>query len=154
GLPSSEGNHGEDVKEYYYYLDSTPTHSYMRMLYKYPQREFPYAWLVEENRRRGGRGTGFEVIDTGVFGGDWYFDIFIEYAKASPEEIAIRVEIFNRGPEDADLHVLPHLWFRNSWAWTNPAGPEPGIVWTGDRLRADDRTAAAPKNLPLEYRLG
>src|SRR5947209_4077282 len=109
GLASSEGNHGEDVKEYYFYLDSTPTHSYMRMLYKYPQAEFPYAALVEENRRRGSRGFEYELLDTGVFDDDRYFDIFIEYAKSSPEDIAIRIEVFNRGPEVAELHVLPHL---------------------------------------------
>src|SRR5438270_8806627 len=103
GLASSEGNHGEDVKEYYYYLDSTPTHSYMRMLYKYPQREFPYAQLVEENGRRNGRGPEFELLDTGVFDDNRYFDIFIEYAKASPEDIAIRIEAINRGPDDAEL---------------------------------------------------
>jgi hypothetical protein len=153
GLASGEGNHGEDVKEYYFYLDSTPTHSYMRMLYKYPQREFPYAQLVDENRRRNGRGMEFELLDTGVFDDDRYFDIFIEYAKASPEEIAIRVEVFNRGP-DAELHVLPHLWFRNTWAWTDPRGNEPVIRSDGDRIVADDRSAAAPRNLPIEYRLG
>ncbi|MBZ5602980.1 MAG: glucosidase [Acidobacteriia bacterium] len=154
GLQSSEGNHGEDVKEYYFYLDSTPTHSYMRMLYKYPQREFPYGQLVEENRRRNGTGMEYELLDTGIFDDDRYFDIVIEYAKAAPESIAIRVEIFNRGPEDADLHVLPHLWFRNTWAWTEPRSAEPVIRLDGDRIVADDRTAAAPKNLFMEYRLG
>jgi hypothetical protein len=154
GLASSEGNHGEDVKEYYFYLDSTPTHSYMRMLYKYPQREFPYAQLVDENRRRGGTGMEFELLDTGVFDDDRYFDIFIEYAKASAEDIAIRIEVFNRGPEDAELHILPHLWFRNSWAWTDPAGAEPVISLKNGSLLADDRSAAAPKNLPSEYRVG
>ncbi|HWZ34353.1 MAG TPA: hypothetical protein VNX18_23605 [Bryobacteraceae bacterium] len=154
GLASSEGNHGEDVKEYYFYLDSTPTHSYMRMLYKYPQREFPYAQLVEENRRRGGRGMEFELLDTGVFDDDRYFDIFVEYAKATPEDIAIRIEVFNRGSDDAELHVLPHLWFRNSWAWTDPPGTEPVISVHRGSLRADDRTAASPKNLPIEYRVG
>src|ERR1700754_1033644 len=97
GLNGHEGNHGEDVKEYYFYLDATPTHSYMKMLYKYPQGEYPYAQLVEENRRRNGTGTEYELLDTGIFDDDRYFDIVIEYAKASPEEIAIRVEIFNRG---------------------------------------------------------
>ena len=154
GLASSEGNHGEDVKEYYFYLDSTPTHSYTKMLYKYPQAEFPYTRLVEENRRRGGRGLEFELLDTGVFDDDRYFDIFVEYAKASPEDIAIRIEICNRGAEDAALHVLPHLWFRNTWAWTDPAGPEPRITLAGEHLCADDSSAAPPKNLPLLYRLG
>jgi hypothetical protein len=154
GLASGEGNHGEDVKEYYFYLDSTPTHSYMRMLYKYPQREFPYAQLVEENRRRSGRGMEFELLDTGVFDDDRYFDIFVEYAKATPEDIAICIEVFNRGSDDAELHVLPHLWFRNSWAWTDPAGQEPVISLDGGRIRADDRAATPPKNLPIEYRVG
>ena len=159
GLNSGEGNHGEDVKEYYFYLDSTPTHSYMKMLYKYPQAEFPYGLLVEENRRRAGRGFEFELLDTGVFDEDRYFDVFVEYAKVSPEDICIRIEAFNRGPEDADLHVLPHLWFRNTWAWKDPPGPEP-IILLGPKgkahlsLQADDQNAEPPKNLPGEYRLG
>src|SRR5258708_5853308 len=106
GLNNTEGNHGEDVKEYYYYLDNTPSHSYQKMLYKYPQNEFPYGRLVEENRGRGGRGPEFELIDTGVFDDDRYFDVFVEYAKASEEDICIRIEAFNRGPEDAELHLL------------------------------------------------
>jgi hypothetical protein len=159
GVQSSEGNHGEDVKEYYYYLDSTPTHSYARMLYKYPQNEYPYGWLVDENRRRGSIGNEFELIDTGIFSEDRYFDIFTEYAKASPDDIAIRIEINNRGPEDADLWVLPQLWFRNTWAWTNPPGPEPEIELVpgeGDfvAIRADDRNSLPLKNLPVEWRLG
>jgi hypothetical protein len=159
GVQSSEGNHGEDVKEYYYYLDSTPTHSYARMLYKYPQGEYPYGWLVNENRRRGSVGNEFELIDTGIFNEDKYFDIFVEYAKASPEDVAVRIEVNNRGPEDADLWVLPHLWFRNTWAWTNPPGPEPNIeVVPGEgnfvAIRADDRNARPLKNLPMEWRLG
>src|SRR4030081_529096 len=106
GLTGDEGNHGEDVKEYYFYLDSTPTHSYMKFLYKYPQREFPYGQLVEENRRRG-RGTSeFELIDTGVFAEDRYFDVFVEYAKAAPEDILIRIQVVNRGPEAAQLQLL------------------------------------------------
>src|SRR5918999_1847649 len=113
GLTGSEGNHGEDVKEYYFYLDSTPTHSYMKFLYKYPQGEFPYARLVEEARRRDRRAPEFELLDAGVFDGDRYFDVFVEYAKASPEDILVRVEVFNRGREAAELHLLPHLWFRN-----------------------------------------
>jgi len=155
GLASSEGNHGEDVKEYYFYLDSTPTHSYMRMLYKYPQAEFPYAALAAENRRRGSRGFEYELLDTGVFDDDRYFDIFVEYAKASPEDIAIRIEVFNRGPDDAELHVLPHLWFRNTWAWTDPPSAEPIITLAADgSLYADDSAAAPPKNLHVAYRLG
>src|SRR5579862_5724566 len=103
GLTSPEGNHGEDVKEYYFYLDNTPTHSYMRMLYKYPQNEFPYDQLVQENHRRGGKDPEFELLDTGIFDENRYFDIFVEYAKAGPEDICIRVETFNRGPQDAVL---------------------------------------------------
>src|SRR6187397_106574 len=118
GLANGEGNHGEDLKEYYFYLDSTPTHSYMKYLYKYPQAKFPYAWLVEENRRRGGRGFEFELLETGVFDKDRYFDVFVEYAKASSEDICSRIEAINRGPEPAPLHIIPHLWFRNIWAWT------------------------------------
>jgi hypothetical protein len=117
GLTGNEGNHGEDVKEYYYYLDSTPTHSYMKFLYKYPQREFPYNRLVEENRRRGKHDLEFELIDTGIFDDDRYFDVFVEYAKAGPEDILIRIEAINRGPEAAELHLLPTLWFRNTWCW-------------------------------------
>jgi hypothetical protein len=117
GLNGNEGNHGEDAKEYYYYLDSTPTHSYMKYLYKYPQREFPYDRLVEENRRRGKRELEYELIDTGAFADDRYFDVFIEYAKAGAEDILIRIEAVNRGPDAAELHLLPTLWFRNTWAW-------------------------------------
>jgi len=117
GLTGKEGNHGEDVKEYYFYLDSTPTHSYMKFLYKYPQGEFPYARLVEENRRRGKGEPEFELLDTGVFEDERYFDVFVEYAKADAENILVRVRLINRGPEEATVHLLPHLWFRNTWAW-------------------------------------
>ena len=117
GLTGSEGNHGEDVKEYYFYLDSTPTHSYMKFLYKYPQAEFPYAQLVDENRRRGKLEREFELLDTGVFNDNRYFDVFVEYAKASSEDICIRITAHNRGPEAATLHLLPTLWFRNTWSW-------------------------------------
>jgi hypothetical protein len=117
GLTGNEGNHGEDVKEQYFYLDSTPTHSYMRMLYKYPQMEFPYAWLVEENRRRGRTAPEFELMDTGAFHENRYFDIFVEYAKCDVEDMVIRITAVNRGPEAAALHVLPSLWFRNTWSW-------------------------------------
>ena len=117
GLTGSEGNHGEDVKEYYFYLDSTPTHSYMRFLYKYPQAEFPYARLVEENRRRGKASPEFELMDTGVFDGSRYFDVEVEYAKADPEDILIQVHVTNRGPEPAHLDLLPTIWFRNVWSW-------------------------------------
>ena len=159
GLTPAEGNHGEDVKEYYFYLDSTPTHSYMKFLYKYPQAEFPYSKLVEENRIRGGHGPEFELLDTGLFDQNRYFDVFVEYAKASEEDICIRIEAFNRGPDPATLHVIPHLWYRNTWAWTNPPGSEPSI--TSERapkdaicLLADDSSAGVLPNLPFEYRLG
>ena len=117
GLTNSESNHGEDVKEYYFYLDSTPTHSYMKYLYKYPQAAFPYANLVETSRRRGRNEFEYELLDTGVFDEDRYFDVFVEYAKASPEDLLIQISIHNRGPEPAELHVLPTLWFRNQWSW-------------------------------------
>src|SRR5919112_3481170 len=117
GLTGNEGNHGEDVKEYYFYLDSTPTHSYMKFLYKYPQAEFPYARLVEENRARGKHEPEFELLDTGVFDEDRYFDVTVEYAKGGPEDILVRVSATNRGPEAASLHLLPTLWFRNTWSW-------------------------------------
>jgi hypothetical protein len=117
GLTGNEGNHGEDVKECYYYLDSTPTHSYMKYLYKYPQAEFPYGRLVEENRRRGRSDPEFELTDTGVFDEGRYFDVFVEYAKASAEDILIRITVANHGPEEATIHLLPSVWFRNTWSW-------------------------------------
>src|SRR5579871_6530192 len=157
GLSSPEGNHGEDVKEYWFYVDNTPTHSYMRMLYKYPQAEFPYARLVAENANR--QGSEFELLDTGVFDEDRYFDVFVEYAKAGPEDICIRIEAFNRGPEPAPLHILPHLWFRNTWAWTDVAGAEPSIVGgAADKnhitLVANDHDAPPISNLQFPYSLG
>src|SRR6266513_1846266 len=112
GLTNSEGNHGEDVKEYYFYLDSTPTHSYMKFLYKYPQRAFPYDDLVKNNRKRTRNELEYELIDTGIFEDDRYFDIVVVYAKASPENILVRITIFNRGSEPATLDLLPTLWFR------------------------------------------
>jgi hypothetical protein len=124
GLTGNEGNHGEDVKEYYFYLDSTPTHSYMKWLYKYPQAAFPYAQLAEENRRRDRRQPEYELLDTGVFDDDRYFDVMVEYAKASSDDILIRITITNRGPEAAPLHLLPTLWFRNTWSW-DPGTPRP-----------------------------
>ncbi|HEX4824209.1 MAG TPA: hypothetical protein VFV19_07830 [Candidatus Polarisedimenticolaceae bacterium] len=117
GLTNSEGNHGEDVKEYYFYVDSTPTHSYMKYLYKYPQREFPYRDLVETNRRRSREEMEYELLDTGAFHEDRYFDVVAEYAKAAPDDLLIRVTVHNRGPEAARLHLLPTLWFRNTWSW-------------------------------------
>src|SRR6516162_875879 len=117
GLTSSEGNHGEDCKECYFYLDSTPTHSYMKYLYKYPQTEFPYHQLVEENRRRGRNQPEFELLDTGVFNENRYFDVFVEYAKVDTEDILIKITVANRGPEAANLRLLPTVWFRNTWSW-------------------------------------
>jgi hypothetical protein len=119
GLTGNEGNHAEDCKDHYYYLDSTPTHSYMKMLYKYPQNEFPYARIVDENKRRGKLDPEFELIDTNVFDKNQYFDVFIEYAKADANDLLIKISVHNRGPEEADVHVLPHAWFRNTWAWGN-----------------------------------
>ena len=117
GLANNEGNHGEDVKEYYFYLDSTPTHSYLKYLYKYPQAAYPYGDLVATNRARGKHEAEYELLDTGVFADDRYFDVFVEYAKAAPEDVLIRISVCNRGPEAAPLHVLPTLWFRNTWSW-------------------------------------
>jgi hypothetical protein len=119
GLTGSEGNHGEDVKEYYYYLDSTPTHSYMKYLYKYPQQRYPYELLIEENRRRGKLSGEFELVDTGIFDHDRYFDVQVEYAKSDPEDILIRISAINHGPEAAELYLLPTVWFRNTWSWSN-----------------------------------
>jgi len=127
GLTNSEGNHGEDVKEYYFYLDSTPTHSYMKYLYKYPQAEYPYRDLIHTNRRRGRSDFDYELIDTGIFDHDRYFDVFVEYAKASPEELLIEITICNRGPQPATLHVLPTLWFRNSWSWGQSGAARPSL---------------------------
>jgi hypothetical protein len=117
GVTGSEGNHGEDVKEYYFYVDSTPTHSYMKMLYKYPQAEYPYTWLVNENRHRSKTQPEFELLDTGIFKEDKYFDVFVEYAKNDTEDILINISVYNRGKDAASLHVLPTLWFRNTWGW-------------------------------------
>ncbi len=117
GLTNPEGNHGEDVKECYFYLDSSPTHSYMRALYKYPQSEFPYQKIIEENSRRSRQNREYELADTGVFDNDDYFDVFAEYAKRAPNDILIRVRVVNRSREKATLHLLPTLWFRNTWSW-------------------------------------
>jgi mannosylglycerate hydrolase MGH1-like protein len=137
GLTNSEGNHGEDVKEYYFYLDSTPTHSYMKYLYKYPQGAYPYSDLVETNRHRSRAEMEYELLDTGVFDGDRYFDVFVEYAKAAPDDILIRITVCNRGPEPAGLHVLPTLWFRNTWSWSRDVPPKPLLT------RLDDWTIGA-----------
>jgi hypothetical protein len=126
GLTNREGNHGEDVKEYYFYLDSTPTHSYMKYLYKYPQAAYPYADLVETNRRRSRTEMEYELLDTGVFDGDRYFDIFVEYAKGGPDDLLVQITAANRGPEAAALQLLPTLWFRNDWAsWLAQPGEKP-----------------------------
>src|SRR5690349_21306001 len=117
GLTNGEGNHGEDVKEYYYYLDSTPTHSYMRYLYKYPQTSYPYGDIINTSRRRWLTDPEYELIDTGVFHQDRYFYVFVEYAKAAPEDILMRITVANRGDQPATLHVLPTIWFRNDWSW-------------------------------------
>jgi hypothetical protein len=127
GLTNGEGNHGEDVKELYYYLDATPTHSYLKFLYKYPHREFPYARLVAENARRGKADPEFELLDTGIFNDDRYFDIFVEYAKGTPSDVLMRITVYNRGPEKATIHILPQLWFRNTWSWKDDAGTKPRL---------------------------
>ena len=123
GLTGNEGNHGEDVKEQYFYLDSTPTHSYMKMLYKYPQAEFPYRELVAENRRRGFHDFEYELLDAGLFDENRYFDVFVEYAKADQDDVLVRIQVVNRGPEAAECHILPTLWYRNTWSWGHEAGP-------------------------------
>ncbi len=148
GLTNSEGNHGEDVKELYYYLDATPTHSYLKMLYKYPQRAFPYAQLVEENDRRKSDPSQpeFELLDTGIFDDDRYWDVFVEHAKAGPDDILMRVTVHNRGPEAATIHLLPQLWFRNTWAWKPDA--------TRPELSLSNRGAISAKHETLgEYTL-
>jgi hypothetical protein len=126
GLANSEGNHGEDVKEYYFYLDSTPTHSYMKYLYKYPQSPYPYDDLVATNRKRSRDELEYELLDTGVFDQDLYFDVFVEYAKKTPEEILIKITVWNRGSDAAALHILPTLWFRNTWSWSD-GGKKPTL---------------------------
>ena len=135
GLTNGEGNHGEDVKELYYYLDAAPSHSYLKMLYKYPQREFPYAHLIDENRRRGSDAPEFELLDTGIFDEKRYFDVFVEYAQAEPEDVLMRVTIHNRGPEEAQLHALPQLTFRNTWSWKHDQ-PKPEFSLAGDHVLA------------------
>jgi hypothetical protein len=127
GLTNSEGNHGEDVKEYYFYLDSTPTHSYMKMLYKYPQNAYPYDDLVATNKKRSREEPEYELLDTGVFNQDRYFDIFVEYAKASADDLLISITAFNRGDQDTALHLLPTLWFRNTWWEDTKPSPRPAL---------------------------
>jgi hypothetical protein len=150
GLAGPEGNHGEDVKECYYYLDSTPTHSYMKALYKYPQAAFPYTWLVEENRRRGREQPEFELEDTGIFDEQRYFDIFVEYAKAGPDDLAIRINAVNRGPERSSLVLLPTLWFRNTWSW----GRDGEGYWPKGKIARVDNTTLLAEHASLgKYRL-
>ena len=137
GLTNGEGNHGEDVKEYYFYIDSTPTHSYMKYLFKYPHAAYPYGDLVNTNRRRNRREFEYELLDTKVFDEDRYFDVYVEYAKDSPEDLLIRLTVCNRGPEAASLHVLPTLWFRNTWSWSRALSAKPVLK------QLDDRTIVA-----------
>jgi len=159
GVTSTQGNHGEDVKEHYFYLDSTPTHSYMKYLYKYPQAEFPYDRLVNENQDRQGSGREFELLDTGIFNENKYFDCFVEYAKHNEEDLSIRLTIHNRGTEDAEVHIMPQLWFRNTWSWKDQ--PEiPPVIRKGKVSReyvsliADDTGSTGLANLPFTYALG
>jgi hypothetical protein len=143
GLTNPEGNHGEDVKELYFYLDSTPTHSYMKGLYKYPQGEFPYAQLVEENRKRARTEAEFEILDTGVFEADRYFDVFAEYAKGGPNDVLIKITVANRGPDEAAIHVLPTLWFRNTWSWgcrEEDCGIKPRLWLEEDQIKTNHAT--------------
>jgi len=155
GLTPNEGNHGEDVKEYYFYVDALPSHAYQRMIYKYPQRAFPYAELIERNRARGSAETEYELIDTGVFDDNRYFDIEIEIAKEDEDSLAMRVTAHNRGPERAPLHLIPQLWFRNVWAWDGRNAATPMIAAVDDRtLLADDSAAPPLAGLLHETRLG
>lgn len=151
GLTGPEGNHGEDVKEVYYYLDSSPTHSYMKALYRYPQAEYPYTWLVEENRRRGKQDGEFELIDTGAFDSARFFDVIVEYAKNSPEDILIKITIANRGMDAAKIAVLPTLWFRNTWSWGRE-GQEG--YWPKPSIRLLSRSELSAEHASLgRYRL-
>jgi hypothetical protein len=137
GLNNSEGNHGEDVKEVYYYLDATPSHSYLKMLYKYPQSEFPYRDLIDENQRRGISAPEYELVDSGAFADGRYFDVFVEYAQATPGDVLMQVTAWNRGPEAATLHVLPQLWFRNTWSWGNDSARPQLLRADGETVRAE-----------------
>ena len=147
GLTNSEGNHGEDVKEYYFYLDSTPTHSYMKYLYKYPQAAYPYGDLVKTNARRKRTDFEYELLDTGIFDGDRYFDVFVEYAKASPDDLLVEITINNRGPEPATLHVLPTIWFRNVWSWGQSNAARPSLRL----IEAAGAVAASHPELGIHY---
>ena len=157
GLTNDEGNHGEDVKECYFYLDSTPTHSYMKYLYKYPHAAFPYSDLVVTNRKRTRGELEYELLDTGVFDDDRYFDVFVEYAKAGPEEILIQISAWNRGPEASILHLLPTLWFRNTWSWFPTPPPKPALAQHGPQAVAashpvlGDRYLLCDREVPILY---
>jgi hypothetical protein len=149
GLTNNEGNHGEDVKEYYFYLDSTPTHSYMKYLYKYPQAVYPYEDLLKTNRQRTRHELEYELMDTGVFDQDRYFDVFVEYAKETPEDILIRITACNRGPEAATLHLLPTLWFRNTWSWTERASKP--VLKQADRAVGASVISASQRKLGRRF---
>jgi hypothetical protein len=138
---NGEGNHGEDVKEYYFYLDSTPTHSYMKCLYKYPQQAYPYEQIVISNRQRSRHDAEFELIDTGIFNDDRYFDVFVEYAKGAPEDLLIRISVANRGKEAAKLDLLPTLWFRNTWSWSHRLDRTDRPAYPAVRRRRSAETA-------------
>ena len=159
GLTPNEANHGEDVKEYYFYLDGTPTHSYMKYLYKYPQAAYPYEKLIQENKRLTTHDPEYELLDTGIFDDDRYFDVFVEYAKKGPEDTCVRIQAFNRGPDDAPLHIIPNLWFRNRWEFFPDVQAQPIITAGPSRkshmsLVADDTAADPLPNLMFDYRLG
>ena len=145
GLTNSEGNHGEDVKEYYFYLDSTPTHSYMKYLYKYPQQAYPYDDLVATNKHRSRTEQEYELLDTGVFEGDRYFDVLVEYAKEGPNDLLIQITASNRGPEAASIHLLPTLWFRNVWSWGSDAAPRPVLRQVADAGKVLEVLASHPR---------
>ena len=149
GLTNSEGNHGEDVKEYYFYIDSTPTHSYMKYLYKYPQREFPYRDLIETNGLRSREEMEYELLDTGIFDDDRYFDVFVEYAKSDPEDILVRISVHNRGPEGAQVHLLPTLWFRNTWSSADDE-PKPALGQVGNESIAASHPKLGERTLHCE----
>ncbi len=159
GLSSTEGNHGEDVKECYFYLDGTPTHSYMKYLYKYPQNRFPYEKLIEENKKRSAKDPEYELIDTGAFCNDEYFDIFIEYAKTDEEEICIKLQAYNRAGKKAHLSLFPELLFRNQWSWGDESIPRP-CIYAGEETKefcslvAEEQEMPPPSNLSISYRLG
>ena len=140
GLTGNEGNHGEDVKEVYYYLDATPSNSYLKGLYKYPQAEYPYTWLVEESKKRGKKAPEFELADTGAFHENRYFDVFAEYSRNAVDDILIRLTVINRGPEHAQLSVLPQLWFRNTWSWGRSREPKPYLEASNGGIIADHPT--------------